>query len=147
MSIMNAPPYDPARDRRRKLVIAGIVVSVLVIAFLAWEYRYWTQERVADHFFTALQHKDYEQAYGVWLADADWKQHAQKYPKYPFGEFYTDWGPGGEWGAVQSYKLRASGECKGGSSGVVVEVIVNDRAEPARVWVEKRDKTMSYPPC
>jgi len=28
-----------------------------------------------------------------------------------------------------------------------VEVTVNDRFEPARVWVEKSDKTMSFPPC
>jgi hypothetical protein len=30
---------------------------------------------------------------------------------------------------------------------VVVEVTVNDRFEPARVWVEKSGKTMSFPPC
>ena len=31
--------------------------------------------------------------------------------------------------------------------GVVVDVVVNDRTEHAQVWVEKSDKTLSYPPC
>jgi len=29
----------------------------------------------------------------------------------------------------------------------VVDVIVNDRAEHAQLWVEKSDKTLSPPPC
>jgi hypothetical protein len=29
---------------------------------------------------------------------------------------------------------------------VIVDMIVNDRAEHARVWVEKSDKTMSFSP-
>jgi hypothetical protein len=28
-----------------------------------------------------------------------------------------------------------------------VDVIVNDRAEHAQVWVEKSDHTLSFPPC
>jgi hypothetical protein len=28
-----------------------------------------------------------------------------------------------------------------------VDVVVNDRAEHAQVWVEKSDKTLSFPPC
>ena len=34
-----------------------------------------------------------------------------------------------------------------GGSGVVVDVVVNDRAQHAQVWVEKSDKTLSFPPC
>jgi hypothetical protein len=47
---------------------------------------------------------------------------------------------------VKSYKIYAAGTPPGGGSGVIVDMIVNDRAEHARVWVEKSDKTMSFSP-
>jgi hypothetical protein len=147
MSLLNAPEYDPAKERRRNIKIGLTVFLVLLAALLAWLYRYWPEERATDRFFTALEQREFEKAYGIWQNDPAWKQHPQKYPKYPFEDFYRDWGLGGEWGIVKNHKISASGECKGGSSGVVVEVIVNGRAEPARVWVEKSDKTMSFPPC
>jgi hypothetical protein len=37
--------------------------------------------------------------------------------------------------------------CPGGGSGVVVDVIVNDRAQHAQLYVDKSDKTISTPPC
>ena len=144
---MDAPVYDPGPSRRRRIRIGVGVFLLLLTSFLVWLYRYWPEEHVVDKFFTSIQSKDYDTAYGIWMNDPTWKQHPQQHPKYPFNEFYTDWGPGGEWGLVKTHKIRASGECRGGGSGIVVEVIVNDRVMPARVWVEKSDKTLSYPPC
>ncbi|HEY7616230.1 MAG TPA: hypothetical protein VH744_05455 [Terriglobales bacterium] len=146
MTLMDAQHYDEARARRRKIIISSAVFLVLVLAWLVWAYRYWPEERIVDHFFAALQKQDFEGAYGVWMRDPQWKQHPQKYDRYPYHEFYTDWGPGGEWGIVKSHEIYASGTPKGGGSGVVVEVIVNGRAEHARVWVEKADKTLSFSP-
>ena len=144
---MDAPVYDPGPARRLRIKIGVGVFLLLLTSFLVWLYRYWPEEHIVDKFFTSIQSKDYEAAYGIWMNDPAWKLHPQQHPKYPFNEFYTDWGPGGEWGLVKTHKIRASGECRGGGSGIVVEVIVNDRVEPARVWVEKSDKTLSYPPC
>lgn len=145
-TIFEAKPYDPAHERRRRILIAGIIGAVLLLAFLAWWFRYWPEERRVDKFFDALEQKNYEQAYSIWMNDPDWKQHPQKYAKYPFGEFYLDWGPGGEWGLIKSHKVDGSATPKGGSSGVVVVVTVNERAEKARIWVEKSDKTFSFSP-
>jgi len=104
------------------------------------------EEHVVEKFFSALQHQDYENAYGIWMHDPQWKQHPEKYSQYPFTEFYRDWGPGGEWGLVKSYKVYGSATPKGGGSGVIVEVIVNNRAEHARLWVQKSDKTLTFSP-
>ena len=114
--------------------------------YFAWEFRNYPEERIADHFFTALQKQQFENAYGIWMHDPSWQQHPQNYKQYPYNEFFTDWGPGGEWGLVKSYKIYASGTPPGGGSGVVVEVEVNQRAEHARVWVQKSDKTMTFSP-
>ncbi|HEV8523339.1 MAG TPA: hypothetical protein VGQ71_02480 [Terriglobales bacterium] len=145
-SLFDAPPYDPRRARRKKHVITVVITSVLVLAALAYIYRNWAEERVVDKFFAALQRQDYETAYGIWMNDPAWKQHPQKYGQYPFGEFYRDWGPGGEWGVVRSYKIDGSGSPRGGGSGVIVQVTVNNRAEKARIWVEKKDKTLTFSP-
>jgi hypothetical protein len=146
MTLLDAQQYDEAAARRRRNRIASAAVLLLIVLWLAWTYRNFPEERIVSRFFDALQNHDYEAAYGIWMHDPQWKQHPQKYSKYPFNEFYRDWGPGGEWGLIRSYKIYASGTPKGGGSGVVVEVIVNDRAEHARVWVEKSDKTLSFSP-
>jgi hypothetical protein len=145
MTLLDAKQYDPSRDRRRNIRIVAIVVVLVVVAALAWNYRNWSEERIADQFFEAIQQKNYEDAYGIWMHDPAWKQHIAKYPQYSFNEFYRDWGPGGEWGLVKSHRIYGSLTPKN-ASGVIVEVVVNERAEHARVWVEKSDKTMSFSP-
>jgi len=99
-----------------------------------------------EHIFAAFEQKNYEAAYAIWMNDPDWKQRQDRHQNYPFEDFYRDWGPGGEWGLIRSYKIYGSLNPKGGSSGVIVDVIVNDRAEHARVWVQKSDKTLSFSP-
>jgi hypothetical protein len=146
MTLLDAKEYDYARARKRKTRIIFALVFLLLAGFLTWWFRYWPEERVADHFFDALQKQDYESAYAIWMHDPQWRQHQDQFKKYPYNEFYTDWGPGGEWGMVKSHKIYASGTPAGGGSGVIVEIVVNDRTERARVWVEKSDKTMSFSP-
>jgi hypothetical protein len=147
MTLLDAKEYDPEKERTRKKRIISAVVAVVVLLCVGWWFRYWPEERVAGHFFDALQRQDYDTAYGIWMQDATWKQHPEQHPKYLFNDFYRDWGPGGEWGLIKTEKVYGSSSCPGGGSGIVVDVVVNDRAQHAQVWVEKRDKTLSFPPC
>jgi len=39
-TIFEAKPYDPAKERRRRILISGIITVVLLGAFLTWWYRY-----------------------------------------------------------------------------------------------------------
>jgi hypothetical protein len=146
MSLLDAPVYDEARARRRSRLIIGGVVVIAILSGLVWWYRYWPEEHAVNKFFTVLEKQDYEGAYGIWMHDPDWKQHQDRYTRYPFSDFYRDWGPGGDWGLVKSHEIYASGTPPGSSSGVIVEVIVNGRAEHARVWVDKADKTLGFSP-
>jgi hypothetical protein len=147
MTLLDAPTYDPAKARRRKIKIAAAIVVVIVLAGLSWMYRNWPEERVVDKFFSALQHNDYETAYGIYFNDPGWLQHRQKYSQYTYADFYRDWGPGGEWGLIKSHRIYGSASTKGlGSGGVVVEVIVNERTEHARMFVQRSDKTLTVYP-
>ena len=144
-TIFTAPEYDPRRERRKLIVLAAVVAAVIVVGVFAYLYRNWPEERVVDRFFTALVNKDFELAYGIWLHDPTWKQHPLNYPNYSFREFYNDWGPGGEWGIIKSFRIDGSANPKQGS-GVVVVVTINERKEPARIWVEKKDETLTFSP-
>src|SRR5215831_18302862 len=129
MTLMDAKEYDDAAARRKRFLIVSIIGALLAVGFVVYRLRYWPEERLVDKFFASLQKQDYETAYSIYRADQGWKQHGQQHADYPFSDFYRDWGPGGEWGLIKSYKIYASGECPKGGSGVVVEVIVNDRAD------------------
>ena len=147
MTLMDAKEYDEAGARRRKKLIIGMIGTLLVVGFLVYQLRYWPEQRLVEKFFSAVQKQEYESAYGLYMADPTWKQHPQQHSMYPYNEFYRDWGPGGEWGLVKSYKIYATGECPKGGSGVIVEVIVNNRAEHEQIYVQKKEKTFSPSPC
>jgi hypothetical protein len=147
MTLLDAQEYDSQKTRKRNQRIILAIAILLIVAGVVWWNRYWPEEHLVGKFFTALQAQDYKSAYAIWMHDPQWQQHPQNYPKYPFNEFYRDWGPGGEWGLIKTKKVYGASTCPGGGSGVVVDVIVNERTEHAQVWVEKSDHTLSYPPC
>jgi hypothetical protein len=147
MTLLDAQEYDVEKARKRKKRIISITAILVILLALVWWFRFFPQERLVAHFFDALQKQDYKTAYGIWMHDPQWQQHPDQHPKYLFNDFYRDWGPGGEWGLIKTQKVYGASTCPGGGSGVVVDVVVNDRAEHAQVWVEKSDKTLSYPPC
>jgi hypothetical protein len=143
MTLLDAQQYDFAKAKRRKIKIALTITAVLVLAVIGWLYRNWPEEHAVDRFFVALQKQDYEGAYGIYFHDPDWRQHSQKYSQYGYADFYRDWGPGGEWGLVKSHRIYGSASTRG---GVVVEVVVNERADRARMFVEKSDRTLTVYP-
>ena len=147
MTLLDAQPFDAARARRRKIKIAAAILALMVLAALAWFYRNWPEERVIDHFYAALQHQDFESAYAIYFNDPNWREHPQKYVQYPYADFYRDWGPGGEWGLIKSFRIYGSADTKAFSGGgVIVEVVVNERSEHARMFVERSDKTVTVYP-
>ena len=143
MGLMDAKPVDEAREKRRRKAIVIAIVAVLVLGLIWWEVRFWPEEHVINKFFAAIESHNFEQAYGIWMADADWKQHPQKYDRYSYNDFYRDWGPGGDYGAIQTHKIQDSSN---GGSGAIIETQINGRPVTVRLWVEKSDKSISYPP-
>jgi disulfide bond formation protein DsbB len=145
-TLFNAQPYDEAKARRRRIRIAVVIVVLIAIAAALWFNRYWPEERRVDRFFAQLQAKNYEGAYATWMNDRNWSQHPDQYKRYAFQAFYRDWGPGGEWGPISSYKIVAAQKPRPDSSGVVIGVRVNQRKQLCSVRVELKDKTMGFSP-
>ena len=150
MALMDAKEYDP-RPAQRRLRIVGLVVVVAILAFAAWWFfRYWPEEQVINHFFAALEQKNFDKAYGIYYADPDWKQHPQKYNQYPLAQFVLDWGPSGDYGPITSHHIDCATEPPKkdfqSSSGVIVVVTINRRNESTSLWVEKKSKTITTSP-
>jgi len=147
MTLLDAKAYNPEKERKRRIRIISVVIIILVIALIAWFNRFWPEKHIADKFFSALQKQDFAAAYGIYYNDPNWKQHPQNHAQYPFNEFWQDWGPGGQWGLIKSFKVYGTSNCPSSGTGVVVDLVVNDRAQHAQVYVDKHDKTISTPPC
>jgi hypothetical protein len=145
-TIFTAGHYDPEKSRRKRQTIVGIISLLVILGGLAYLLRYWPYEHRVDRFLDTLQKQDYQQAYAIWQNDPKWQEHPARYKDYPYEDFYRDWGPAGDWGAIHSHKVQGATTPKGHSSGVIVEVTINNRVEPARLWVEKKSKTLTWSP-
>jgi hypothetical protein len=149
MTIFQAEEYDFEKARRRKITVAVVIIVVLALGALVWVFRNYPEELVVQHFMTDLEHQDYKAAYGLWIADKNWEQHPQQHSQYSFGDFYRDWGPAGDWGAIQSFHVDGSAvpsDSYNSGNGVVVSVTINGRKEPAGIWVTKKDHSMTFSP-
>ena len=145
MTLFEAKEFDPTIEQKRRIYAIAALVLLILLSFLVYHFWNWREEHAVNRFLTAIEHKDYEKAYAIWNADPDWKQHPQKYAGYNFGTFELDWGPTGEYGEIRSHKLRTSLTPKN-SSGVVVISMINDRKVPLPLWVEKKDRSITFLP-
>ena len=125
-------PLDPRAERRRRRLIAALAFFTLVGAYLYYEFKNYPEERQAKNFFQALQQRHYEEAYRIWQPTAS----------YTFKDFLEDWGEQGIEGAIQEFHVTGSNER---GSGVIVRVQIN-REKIVSLWVEKKDKSLSFPP-
>jgi hypothetical protein len=147
MTLLDAKEFDQEKASRKRKRLVLILTVIVIVGLLGWWFRYWPEEHTVGKFFEALQKQDFRTAYAIWMHDPNWPQHPGQHSNYPFNEFYRDWGPSGEWGTIKTVNVNGASTCPGPSSGVLVDVIVNDRTQHAQVWVEKSDHTLSYPPC
>ena len=130
-SILEPKPLPPARPWGR--IVAVPIVVLVVAAVLYFQFRNFREEATVKRFFAALTQADYQTAYRIW----------QPTPSYTLQSFMEDWGPGGPWGRIQTFKILES-QRRGDS--VVVAVEINRRAEPAEIWVSRKDRSLSFPP-
>lgn len=149
LSLLDAQPPSPPNPWPKRLALVVGLLAVLGSLFY-WQFRYYPEQKQVERFMDALVAGDYRAAYRIWKPT----------PSYRFPDFLEDWGETTSFGRVRSYEIvKISGgsavvsveggrtlELNGGSSGVVVSVRINGREPPVRIWVEKKDKSLSFPP-
>jgi hypothetical protein len=98
-----------------------------------------------DQFFNALEAKDYNRAYAIWMNDPEWQQHPQKYD-YTLKRFTEDWTTESPVGMIRSHHVDISKTDGTGTfgTGIIVAVRVNG-GQKVFMWYEKKDGTLTYP--
>ena len=116
MTLLNAPTYDAGREKRKTVLVIGGIVLILLAAVIGvggfllghgWFYSNLPAEHRVGNFFHALEAKDYDEAYAIWMNDPDWKQHPQKYD-YTLKRFTEDWTTESDWGPIKSHHVDIS---------------------------------------
>lgn len=154
MTLLNAPKFDASRERRKAVLLyGGIAVVVLtavigVLGFLmghGWFFTNMKAEHRVDQFFNALEAKDYNKAYGIWMNDPAWQQHPQKFD-YSLKRFTEDWTTESPVGPIRSHHVDISKTDGTGTfgTGIIVAVRVNGD-QKIFMWYEKKDGTLTYP--
>jgi len=171
--LMNAPAYDPTSDNRRRDILIGVAVTIVLLGILTfagyimghgWFFSNLGYEHRVNTFFDALEAKDYSKAYGIYKNDPDWQQHPTKYSDYPLTRFTEDWTTQSPVQApITSHHVDISKTDGRGTfgSGVIVAVRVNGSNYSAKqpadgkgdsisghkvfMFVDRADKTMTWP--
>jgi hypothetical protein len=155
MTLLSAPEYNPRREAKIRNLLIGTSVFVVLVAVLGvggyilghgWFFSNLPAEHRVNIFFNALEAKDYNKAYTLWLNDPDWQQHPQKYD-YTLKRFTEDWTIASPVKApITSHHVDISKADGTGAfgSGIIVAVRVNGDHK-LFMWYERKDGTLTYP--
>jgi hypothetical protein len=155
MTLLNAPAYNADREnlKRNLLIGAGAAVALVIVLALAgfisghgWLFSNLRAEHRIDRFLTAIEHKDFPTAYGIYVNDADWQQNAAKYSGYPLNRFTEDWTTYSPVGTITSHHVDKSVTDGTGpfGTGIIVAVTANG-SKRMFIWYERKDGTLTYP--
>jgi len=144
--------FEPPPPRNPWPLRIALVLAVVVIvgALGYWHFRFHAEQRQVERFLDALVAGDYPGAYQIWGPT----------PDYTFPDFLQDWGETTPRGRIRSYEIVSVAEptrevtvsggptlkMGGNSSGVVVTVRLNGTTDEVKIWVERKDKTLSFAP-
>ena len=127
----NIKPIDQKWERRKKQIWIAIAVFIVLAPVFYYEFKNWPEERAAKTFLTALEEGRYQDAYKLWNPG----------PSYSQTDFQSDWGAQSKYGKISSFTITHSHAM---GTGVVITATLN--GQEARIWVEKKDKSLSFPP-
>jgi hypothetical protein len=159
MTLLDAPKFDPVREKRNMLILRLSAIGVLVLLVAYWLVAgrpvdwpwYWshymTGRAKMNRFLTAVEANDLAKAYGIWLNDANWQQHPQQYTTYPFTRFQDDWSstsPDNEYGAIKSHQIALAARY---GNGVLIAALINGRKTDAlNLEYDPHTGTLSFAP-
>jgi len=139
-----------------KRALVGLVVVLVASTALYFLFRHYPEKRQVARFMDALVAQDYRTAYELWKPQ----------PSFTYEHFLRIWGPNGDYGRLRSYEIvdvksmgsvllrvpvEAGGKERtlsvgGGGSGIIVTIRINNLNPPIQLWVEEKDKSLSFPP-
>jgi hypothetical protein len=143
---------EEPKSKIRRYVITAVAFIVLVALGFWYLLRFYPEKHTVETFLAAVIAGDMDRAYQLW--------HPQNPASYTKKDFLDDWGPTGYYGPVKSFRIESASNPRSGGNGVIVVVDVspvqpypddndavnNRRSKVVRLWVERSDKSLSFPP-
>jgi hypothetical protein len=147
MSLLEPPVDKPQKSRVMAFTIAALAFTLAVV--LWFTFRYYPEKKAAANFFDALVAGDTNKAYELWKPSET----------YRLSDFTADWGPGGYYGPVKSYKIMGA-KAPNKSDSIEVDVAISpfspmpdasdgEKSRKTRLvplWILPSDKSISFPP-
>jgi hypothetical protein len=152
MTLLNAPEFDEKKETRKRNLLIGSGVTIVVLIVLAvagfllghgWLFINLPVEHRVNTFLAAIQAQDYKKAYGIFNHDPDWEQHPDKYKDYPLQRFTEDFTTESDWkGPITSFKVGCS---KRDATGTAVAATINGSVNLTLKY-QRSDGTLSFFP-
>lgn len=147
ISLLEPEVEKPRKSRVMAFTVAALALTLAIV--LWFTFRYYPEKKAAAHFFDALVAGDTNKAYELWKPSAT----------YRISDFTADWGPGGYYGPVKSYKIMGA-KAPRKSDSIEVDVAISpfspmpdpsdgEKSRKTRVvplWILPSDKSISFPP-
>lgn len=149
MGILDAGPEEP-KSRALRYVISGVALVLLISGAMWYFLRYTPEKRTVERFMDAVAAGDMQKACDIW----------HTHPGFSCKDFVSFWGPDGYYSPIKSYRLESAEVPPKGGSGVVVTVEISGytpfpkpdetikfaQNREVQIWVERSDKSLSFPP-
>jgi hypothetical protein len=159
MTLLDAPRFDEARDRRKRIIVwssvstftALVIVLWIVAGFpVDWPWNWYAHLRgraTVNAFLDDVQKGDMTAAYGVWLHDPHWQEHKDRTGAYTFARFQEDWSSTSsqnEYGAIKSHDIAAA---RMNGNVLIVGVWINgSKSKPLFLAYDPKAHTLTFSP-
>lgn len=112
MTLLDAPRFDEAAERRKRIIVGASCAAfcAIVIAFwiaagypIDWPWNWMAHMRgraTINHFLRDVEKNDLIAAYGVWMHDPDWRSHTAQFVAHPYTQFLQQQGYTGNPGLI-----------------------------------------------
>ncbi len=159
MTLMDAPNVDEVGARRRTQWFYGSMLGLAAFLIGMWFFTgrpldlpwtwwtYWAGERDVNQFLQAVEGNDLPRAYAIWENDYDWKQHPDRYAKYPYDRFAKDWGQDSsdnDYGTIKSHIIVARKMT--GTQLIVASMINGRKSKPLFLAYDRSEHTLGFSP-
>jgi hypothetical protein len=149
VGILDSSAEEP-NSKKLRYVISGLALAAMLAGALGYFLRFTPEKRTVERFMNAVVVGDTQQAYQIW----------RPIPSFTYQDFLSFWGPMGYYSPIKSFRIESAEVPPKGGSGVVVVVELSAYApfprpedavkfaqnQEVRLWVERSDKSLSFPP-
>lgn len=147
ISLLEPPPIKAEKSHVWTYTIVGLVA---VLAIVLWfSFRYYPEKKATENFFEAVVAGNTDKAYALWKPTASYRK----------SDFLADWGPGGYYGPIKSFRIMGA-TMPSKSDSVAVDVAISpyspmpeasdgeksSKTRMVTLWVSPSDKSFSFPP-